>query len=489
MLVQDGDKPRTYRLHLPEVCVPPSPTLSESLATWAVAVRYQSLPADVAQRTQDATLDLLGVALAGVATPAARIIRGLALEAGGRPEATVLGSRERMPACQAALANGTAAHGIDLDDGHRLAAGHPGVTVIPAALAAAEVDNATGADFLVAVAAGYEVFIRLASFMNPAHLRRGFHTTGTVGPLGAATAAGLLLGLDATRLAHALGAAASQGAGLLQVLHEGAILKPLHAGRAAQSGLLSAQYAARGGEAPRQALDGSDGYLRALSGSEDGPDLADLGPPRAILGAYYKLYAACRHVHPAVDAVLDLVGRDDLVPARVVQVHVRTHQVAERLTGRPGRVADIGGARFSLPFAVALAALRGSAGPEQFTPSALADEELWGFAERVRVVADPELTARYPAERGAIVTLHLADGTERTARVVHPRGEPENPVSRHEIANKFLANARPVLGDVRAKQVVALVRRLPEIPVRDLTAAVAVPSKRRARSSGMSRDI
>ena len=448
--------------------MPHSRSLSETLATWAVTLRDQSLPDDVAERTRDATLDLLGVALAGLETTAARIVRGLAAEAGGRPEATVLGARERLPACQAALANGTAGHGIDLDDGHRLAAGHPGVTVIPAALAAAEVGDATGTDFLVAVTAGYEVFIRLASFMNPDHLGRGFHTTGTVGPLGAAMAAGLLLGLDASGLAHALGAAASQGAGLLQVLHEGAMLKPLHAGRAAQSGLLAARYAARGGQAPRQALEGSDGYLRALSGHEGSPDLADLGPPRAIMGAYYKLHAACRHVHPAVDAVLDLFGRDGLVPAQVVQVHVGTHQVAERLTGRPGRVADVGGARFSLPFAVALAALRGSVGPEQFTPATLADEELWRFAERVRVVADPDLTARYPAERGAVVTLRLADGAERSARVVHPRGEPENPVSPEELAAKFLVNARPVLGDDRANQVLALVRRLPQVQVRDL---------------------
>jgi 2-methylcitrate dehydratase PrpD len=246
------------------------------------------------------------------------------------------------------------------------------------------------------------------------------------------------------------------------------MLKPLHAGRAAQSGLLAARYAARGGEAPRRALEGPDGYLRALSGHEGGPDLADLGPPRAIMGAYYKLHAACRHVHPAVDAVLDLFGRDGLVPAQVVEVHVRTHEVAERLTRRPGRVADLGGARFSLPFAVSLAALRGSVGPEQFTPAALADEELWGFAERVRVVADPDLTARYPAERGAVVTLRLADGAERSARVVHPRGEPENPVSSEELAAKFLVNARPVLGDHRANQVLALVRRLPELQVREL---------------------
>ena len=452
--------------------MPRSTSLSESLAAWAVEQRDQALAPEVAGRAREATLDLLGVALGGLQMPAARLIRELLVEQGGRPEATILGSERRLPALQAALVNGTAAHALDMDDGHRLAAGHPGVAVIPAALAAAELADATGAAYLTAVAAGYEVFIRLASFMQPGHLRRGFHTTATVGPLGAAVASGLLLGLDGPRLAHALGAAASSGAGQLQVLHEGAMLKPVQVGRASQAGLLAAVYAARGGEAPRQALEGQDGYLRALAGREDRPALDDLGPPRAILGIYFKLHAACRHVHAAVDAALDLFGRDGLRPAEAHEIVVRTYEVAERLTGRSGRPADPAEARFSLPFAVALAALRRSVGPEQFTWEALADSELRRFAGIVRVEADPELTTRYPAERGAALTVLLTDGRRRTVRVVHPRGEPENPVSADELAHKFRANARPALGVGPAQRVLALVERLGDLPIRELTNAL-----------------
>ncbi|HEX3244969.1 MAG TPA: MmgE/PrpD family protein, partial [Chloroflexota bacterium] len=206
-------------------------SITETLASWAVEQRDRSLQPATRRQTKLALIDYLGVTLGGLEVPAAVAIRSMAMEQGGKPEATLIGVGSRTSGLQAALANGTAGHALDMDDGHRLAAGHPGVTVIPAALAAAEISGASGEELLTAIAVGYEVFVRVASVMNPSHLERGFHTTGTIGPLGAATSAGLLLGLDATRLTHALGAAASSAAGLFQVLHEGAMFKPVHAGR------------------------------------------------------------------------------------------------------------------------------------------------------------------------------------------------------------------------------------------------------------------
>ena len=168
-------------------------SISEHLAHWAVTVRDKPLAPDVRRQAKLALLDYLGVTLGGLEIPASVTIRQMALAQAGAREATLIGCRQRLPALQAALVNGTAGHALDMDDGHRLAAGHPGVTVIPAALAAAEFAGSSGEEVLTAIAAGYEVFVRVASAINPSHLNRGFHTTGTIGPLGAAMASGLSL--------------------------------------------------------------------------------------------------------------------------------------------------------------------------------------------------------------------------------------------------------------------------------------------------------
>lgn len=446
---------------------------TQQLAEWAVGQYRAELPDTVSVRVKLAMLDFLGVALAGLDLPAATLIRGLVAQQGGSAESTALGLGPQVPAPQAALANGTSGHALDMDDGHRLAGGHPGVTVIPAGLAAAELVDAAVSDLWRAVAIGYEIMIRIASAINPAHLERGFHTTGTVGPFGAATAAGLLLGLDPAGLANALGAAASNASGLFQVLHEGAMLKPVHAGRAAQSGVFSALYARAGGEAPRHALDGADGFLRAYADMTSTDALTDcLGKSWAILGMYFKLHSACRHVHAAVDAIMDLVARHELRPEMVEAVDVRTYAVAERMTGRKGAVTDVPTARFSLPFCLALAAIRGSVGPAEFTDEAIRAPELHDFARRVSVREDPQLTALYPHERGADVAVTLVNGQQVAARVMFPRGEPEHPLTWGDCLRKFTSNAEPVLGGSGCEEVAQSVWRLDHESVRSFMASV-----------------
>jgi 2-methylcitrate dehydratase PrpD len=454
-------------------------SITETLASWAVEQRDRSLQPATRRQTKLALIDYLGVTLGGLEVPAAVAIRSMAMEQGGKPEATLIGVGSRTSGLQAALANGTAGHALDMDDGHRLAAGHPGVTVIPAALAAAEISGASGEELLTAIAVGYEVFVRVASVMNPSHLERGFHTTGTIGPLGAATAAGLLLGLDATRLTHALGAAASSAAGLFQVLHEGAMFKPVHAGRAAEAGLFAALWALHGGEAPRLALDGPDGFVRAYADQVDpAPIIRDLGEPGAILGMYVKLHSACRHVHAAVDAGLELFQRRGIAVSDVTAIDVDTYAVADRMTGHKGEVSDIPTARFSLPFCLALAALRGAAGPVEFVDETLRDDSLHTFARKVTVRDDPELTRLYPRERGARLVVHFTDGRDESLTVMFPRGEPENPATDDEYFDKLRANAVGLLDRDSADRLIARVQDLESTTVSTL---LALTSPERAR--------
>ncbi|MBI2321396.1 MAG: MmgE/PrpD family protein, partial [Chloroflexi bacterium] len=372
-------------------------TLTQQLATYAAGLDGGALPPQVLAQAKWAVLDLLGVAIGGADLPFAQTVRGYLAELGGKPESTVIGCADRLPAPSAALLNAVCGHTLDMDDGHRYANGHPGVVTIPAALAAGEVADASGRDLLAAVVAGYEVFVRVATAINPAHLRRGFHTTGTVGPLAAAAAAGRVLGLDAARLAHALGIAAVQFGGLLIVLNDGAPLKPLHPGKAAAAGVLSAALAARGAEGPRAALEGADGYCTALAGvAPDERLAADLGQRFAIREIYFKLYAACRHTHPALDLALDLRLRHALRAAEIDAIHVATYAVADKLTGRTCAPETVSAAKFSLPFSLALAFARGSAGAAAYTPASLADEELRALARRVTIEVDAALDARYP---------------------------------------------------------------------------------------------
>jgi 2-methylcitrate dehydratase PrpD len=235
----------------------------------------------------------------------------------------------------------------------------------------------------------------------------------------------------------------------------------VHAGRAAEAGLFAALWAREGGDAPRMALDGQDGMLKAYAdGVDPTPIIQNLGSPEAILGMYVKLHSACRHVHAAVDAGLELFQRRGLPVTDVAAIDVATYAVADRMTGHKGEVQDIPTARFSLQFCLALAALRGAAGPVEFVDETLHDEALHEFARRVSVREDRVLSELFPRERGARLDVHLKDGREESLTVMFPRGEPENPATDQEYYDKFRANAATRLNSSQADRVIDAVEHI-----------------------------
>ena len=424
---------------------------------------FARLPGDVVEQAKRALLDYLGVALGGASMPMAKIATSYFVELGGKPEASLLLDERRLPAIHAALVNGVYGHALDMDDGHRMAAGHPGVATLPAALAAAEVHGASGADLLRAIVFGYEVFVRIGAHLNPAHLKRGFHTTATVAPFAAATAVGVLAGLDRARLTRALGLAGLQGAGLMEVFHDGAMAKPFQTARSAASGLLAADLAARGALGPSTILEGVQGFLEAMCGDRAADDLvAGLGPDTdwAIRGVYFKLYAACRHTHAAVDAARFLRDEHALRPEQVERVVVRTYDVANRLCGATTLPGGPSEAKFSLPFTIALGLTVGHAGQSCFTPETVADATLRSLASRVRVEIDPSIEREYPAKRTAALDLTTADGRLLQTEGPIARGEPEIPLTLEDIEAKFLDNARLALSAEQARAIVDEVRAL-----------------------------
>ena len=396
--------------------------------------------------------------------------------------ATVLGVRERMAPPHAALANGAAAHALEMDDTHQGGSIHLGATVFSAALAAAETAGASGTATLRAAVAGYEVAARLARALDPAaHYRRGFHPTGTCGVFGAAAAVGALLGLDPSALTVALGIAGSQAAGSMEFLADGAWTKRLHPGWAASGGLHAAALAAEGFRAPATILEGRFGILRAYS---DGADPAPLLAPDgyAILATSIKPYACCRYIQGPIDATLALRAAHGIIPPAVARIEVGVLASAfpivcepDSIKRRPASVVD---AQFSLPFGVAVALVRGAASPAEFTPDVLADPSVRALTDRVVGTRDPALDAVYPSAWPSWVRITLHDGRQLAARVDHPRGDPQNFPTPGELDAKFRRLAARALSPAEVERLATAIDAFPDAPHVAAVLAAAVPGGR-----------
>ena len=354
-------------------------SLSETLAEYVTTTDATDLPTPAVEEAKRLVLDLLGVALAATEmAPFPRTLKNLITELGGKQEATVFRTSGKVPALQAVLVNAAYAHALDMDDGHRYGALHPGTVIIPAALASAEMVHADSHKLVLGIVMGYEVMIRLGMAINPASLNRGFHPTGTTGSVGSAVTCGCIMGLDPGQMVGALGLAGLCSAGLLQVNHESsaAAVKPLNPARAAQGGLLAAMLAKRGSVGPTAIFEGQDGFFRAFSDEVNPHTLvADLGQRFEIQNIYTKFYAACRHAHAAVDAALSLYRQHELNLDQIDSIQVATYPQVLRLAGI-AKPTSISGARFSTAFSIALALHKGDAGATRYTQANLDDPAL-----------------------------------------------------------------------------------------------------------------
>ncbi|NOX63241.1 MAG: MmgE/PrpD family protein [Chloroflexi bacterium] len=410
-------------------------SLTETLAEWLVQTRAAGFSEETLAIARDYTLDWLGSALAGHATEAGAMLREYAQLQPSGP-CRVLGLSRGCGAETAAFVNGALSHIVEMDDIDRGSVVHPAAVIMPAALAVAEREAARGRDFLAAVVAGYEIAIRVGEAVGKAHYRY-FHNTATCGVFGAAAAAGWLLGLNAEQFVWALGNAGTQAAGLWEFNREGAMSKHLHPGRAAANGVLAADLAALGFTAARRILEGERGFFAATAAdAKPSRVLAGLGEAELkIKGVSIKPHASCRHTHSTIDAALRLRERAaDL--QNIDRVTVETYQAALALCNNPDpRTARA--AKFSLQYCVASALRRGRVGLSDFSPQTIMDPNLRELMARVRVRVAPEFEARYPAAWPARVRVDWEDGRMLEETVEHPKGDPENPLTRSELEAKF----------------------------------------------------
>ncbi|HKV45651.1 MAG TPA: MmgE/PrpD family protein [bacterium] len=423
----------------------PASHATRALAGWVASPH--PLPDLTATMAKRCVLDWLGAGYAGCDTPAGRIAAGLAATLGGPEESTLL-SGGRGGCTAAALANGIASHAVEMDDLHRPSVMHLGTVTIPAALALAEREHCSGRHLLEAIACGYEVGARVAEACGAAHYRF-WHVTGTAGALAAAGAGAVILGLSPAQTLDALGSAGTMAAGLWEFLADGAMSKTLHAGRAAEAGVLSALLARDGFTGSGTILEGEKGILRAMAGGGTPARLTDgLGIGYRIDENSFKLHAACGHIHPAIDAALEL-RRRGLRADEIARVHVRTFRVAIEVTGIPDPKNPYQ-AKFSLPFCVSLALARGRVGLGEFTTDTLADPALRALADRVKYAEDAACTAAYPDRWGAAVEVQGKGGDRHEVRVDTPRGSPDNPASDEALMDKFTALASRLSAQRRA---------------------------------------
>ncbi|MGB3438178.1 MAG: MmgE/PrpD family protein [Actinophytocola sp.] len=433
-----------------------------ALGAFVAGLTHDALPDDVVDRVLAHTLDHLGAALLGATMPWNAVVRRYALGETPDGPCTILGATGTGRPEWAALANATAGHGFEIDDYALPALAHPGCVVVPAALAVAESRGARGHAALTALAAGFEVVLRLGLATTPSLTSdRGFHVTGVHGVFGAAAVAGRLAGLDPATMASAFGLAASQAGGVTEYTRSGGEVKRLHAGLAAMGGIRAARLAAEGFPGPPTAIEGERGLLHAFVANARPEALTDeLGTAWRVHGLAVKRFCVCAGLHAPIEAAAAL--RPGLDLSTVDEVVVGTDAATRHHVGAIGpRPKDMTGAQFSAEHAVATRLVLGGNGPAEYARLRAAGFDLpdvTRVAERVRLEVDAQAEAVFPHRLLARVTIR-AGGRELTARA-EARGTPALPLSGDEVRAKFTGLAAPVVGDRTAAAVVAAVDAL-----------------------------
>lgn len=425
-------------------------TAALRFAQFASSLNQAPLSPDVIHHAKRAIVDWYAALLPGAVEPPPTLLEQALAEDLDRGDARLALGRAATVRT-AALINGTAAHTVEVDDIFREAIYHPGAPTIAAALALAQARRATGMQMIRAVVAGYEVSTRIGAALGRTHYHY-WHNTGTVGTFGAASAAATLLGLGTERHAHTLCTAATFAAGLQQAFRMDSMSKPLHAGHAAEAGVLAALAAERGVTGSLDVLDGDAGMGRAMGSSPDWIQAtATLGKNFHITQMTFKNHACCGHTFAPIDGALELKASMGVDWQDLDSVEVATYEPALAVAGNftPRTAAE---ARFSIPFVVATALIYGSVRLSAFTPERLADPLIRQLMERIRLSIEPTLDANFPGQRAASLRFTTKNGQH--AQYLQPtrKGDPEQPLTDAELSEKFMELAAPVIGVDRARK-------------------------------------
>jgi len=469
-----------------------SGSLTAYVADFIASTRFARIPPEAVGLGKKSILDGLGLALAGsVAKSGALIRRHLQSLGCAGGASTVVGSPLRLPARFAAFANGTAIHADDYDDTQLAVAKdrvyglltHPTAPVLPAVLAVAERDGRSGRDLLTAYHVGVEVECKIAEAINPRHYQHGFHSTATCGTFGAAAGLANLQGLSSALAATALGIAGSLSAGLRE--NFGTMMKPFHAGRAAESGVLAAEFAGLGFTATPHILEAPRGFFRAAGGGYDETAiLGKLGNPWTFMdpGVSIKPHPSGSLTHPGMTLMLSLITEHDIRPEQVARVKVGTNQNMPNALIHHRPTTELQ-AKFSMEFCMAILLLERKAGLSEFTDEVVNRPDVQAMIQKVDFGVHPEAEAAGYDKMTTIIEIALTDGRVISGRADFGKGSPANPMTYEEVADKFrecAAFSRWPRG--KAEQVVEMVRGLENL--RDVRELGALLSRGAGRDGG-----
>jgi 2-methylcitrate dehydratase PrpD len=412
------------------------------LADYATSVRYDDLPPAVIQRAKDCIIDTVGVIIYGADLPWSKMIVAYARHNGAGGSSFILGAGgDPVHAPFAALANGALTHAFELDNLTKPDSGsHLGATLFAPALAVAQERGIGGRDLVTAFVAGAEVMIRIGRATKHTNEARGFHAPGTTGPFGAAVAVGKLRGLDADQMTNALGIAGSLASGLLEFAHsDGAMVKRLHLGRAAEGGALAASLAAEGFTGPSTVLEGRYGFLPVFCTDYDLAALTSgLGTDYVTMTAMIKRFACHITAHNPVEATLDLKEEHKFSGTDVAAINIAGNERMAKVNNIPAP-KDVMLAQYSIPFSVALSVYRDPRDPRSFDETAVHDPDIRALAKLVTMSIVEGQDRR---DLACTVTIVLKEGRVLTRRVTEFRGTPERPLDKEGLQEKFMLLTR-----------------------------------------------
>lgn len=446
-----------------------------NLTDFLSKITYKNLPKDVVEMTKKCIFDYIGCTVFAAQTDMGQIVRAVCKE-GNFGKSNIFPSLQgKYDAGYAALANGTCAHGFEIDDVHLPSISHPGAVVISTALALGQEREVTGKKFIEAIVAGYEAMARIGSALGAAHVDFGHHPTASHGVFGAAATAAKILGLTSEQMACAFGLAGSLASGLMQFSLSGTMVKRIHAGKAAQQGVIVAKLAEKGFTGPTDILEGDFGYCAVYRGNQSREDVemdlidVDLGKHYWIMETAVKPSPACGCLHAVIECMQKINKEEGFRPEEVTEIIVRGHknlvEVHNDYTPK-----SILAAQYSLPFTIGLSMAANIEDPSIYlAEEVLNNKQALKYASLVKTEPDEEIQRQFPKRFGAKVEVKTSGGKIYHQTVYAQKGSAENPFSLGEVVKKYSMLTENTLSKEESNKLEAVIKSMENVKnVRDL---------------------
>ena len=428
--------------------------MTRRIARFIVETGASDIPASAYEHAKVAFMDWLGVTIAGKDEDLVLKLLKYSDLLGGKEQATILGHGQKRTISQAALINGAASHALDFDDTMAAFSGHPSVTLFPGLLSLSEWQSMKGIDLLTAYIIGLKTGTVIGLCAGPEHYAAGFHATSTVGHMASAAACSRLLGHNLQQTVNALGIAGTQSSGLKRSF--GTMCKPFHAGLASEAGVTSALLAGDGFTSAEDILEGPNGFFQAMKGEVRESVLSTLGRTWEIDSIAQKYHASCHFTHSPIEAARTILQKEN-VSVRDIEA-IRVHVSNPALTAADKIDANTGlEGKFSIPYCVANALLRGNTGIQAFSEEMVADPDVKALLQRVTPVGDEKIEGMLSR-----VEIETKEGKSYSASSDVFSEIPELELKREKIKAKFIDLCEPVLGEKKIKGLVDAITGLKE---------------------------